>query len=33
LGGDREIEAVVEMLNAIDGISYSKIIVSQDHEK
>ena len=33
LGGDREIEAVVEMLNAIDGISHSKIIVSQDHEK
>lgn len=32
-GGDQEIEAVVEMLNAIDGISHSKIIVSREHEK
>lgn len=31
--GGEEIWAVVEMLNAIDGISHSKIIVSKDHEK
>lgn len=33
LGGGGKIGAVVEMLNAIDRISHSKIIVYEDHEK
>jgi len=33
MGGDVKIGAAVEMLNAIDRISHSKIMMSEDHEK
>ena len=33
VGGDGDLGAVVPMLNAIDKISHSKIIISEHHEK